>query len=164
MVAQVDHVDTLYFQDDRLWLQYGEQYAAAGSHTSCPDRYLGRAYVNNVEWDISTLQQCEQGIGCPVSHTFTDPQFMVPQGCSTIDMQVTKNAGRGIATSYPPTRASSFRGEVELSDEGFGGADVMDVTVTLTCQNQGVTEGVTAGSVGQETVRLSCVAQSSQMS
>ena len=75
-------------------------------------------------------------------------------------MQVTKNAGRGVATAFPPTRASAFRGEVELSDEGFSGADVMDVTVTLTCLNQGPTAGVTGGSVGQETVRLSCVAQS----
>jgi hypothetical protein len=27
-----------------------------------------------------------QGKGCPVSQTYTDPQFMVPQGCSTVRM------------------------------------------------------------------------------
>ena len=35
-----------------------------------------------------------------------------------------------------------------------------DITVTLTCQNQGPTAGVTAGSVGRTSARLSCVAQS----
>ena len=68
----IDHVDTLYFQDDRLWLTFGGQYAAAGTHLSCPDRYLGKAYVGRQEWDISGLAQCEQGRGCPVSKTFTD--------------------------------------------------------------------------------------------
>ena len=90
--------------------------AAAGVHASCPDRYHGRAFVNNVEWDISALSQCEQGVGCPVSKTFTDPFFMVPDGCSSIQMTATAAGGRGVVNSFPPTRASAFRGELEISD------------------------------------------------
>jgi len=35
----VDEADDIHFQDDRLWIQYGGQYSAAGTHGSCPDRY-----------------------------------------------------------------------------------------------------------------------------
>jgi hypothetical protein len=71
----VDHSDTVFFQDvsittcplfkkpvlicdtllrltylaamqDRLWIAYGGQYAAAGGHGDCPERYQGKAYVN----------------------------------------------------------------------------------------------------------------------
>ena len=45
-------------------------------------------------------------------------------------------------------------------DDGFGAADVYDVTVTLTCQNMAPTEGVTAGSTGSYNARISCAAQS----
>ena len=100
-----DHIDNVFFQDDRLWIAYGGQYSAAGTHASCPERFIGRAYVNSVEWDISDLAQCEQGIGCPVSSTFTDLQFNVPDGCLTYGMTAQKNGGRGIVTSFPPTRA-----------------------------------------------------------
>ena len=59
-------------------IAYGGQYSAAGQHASCPERYIGKAYVNSQEWDISGMAQCEQGVGCPVSETYTDAQFMVP--------------------------------------------------------------------------------------
>lgn len=154
----VDHVDNLFFQDDRLWFQYGGQYSAAGTHGSCPDRYIGKAYINSVEWDISSLAQCEQGAGCPVSSTFTDPQFMVPDGCGTYAMTATKTGGRGIVTSFPPSRESSFRGELEFSDDGFSGADVYDVMVTVTCQGSAAVGGI--NTAGAHNVRLSCVHQS----
>ena len=64
---------------------------------------------------------CEQGVGCPVSKTYTDYQFEVPEGCSSVAMTAQKNAGRGRANSFPPTLATAFRGELEISDEGFGG-------------------------------------------
>lgn len=146
----IDHVDTLYFQDDRLWLTFGGQYAAAGTHLSCPDRYLGKAYVGRQEWDISGLAQCEQGRGCPVSKTFTDEQFQVPMGCNNIGIQATKNQGRGVITTFAPTPSNAFRGEIEISDEGFSGADVYDVTVTLTCLSGG---GLSTPTLP---VRLSC--------
>ena len=149
-------------QDDRLWIAYGGQYSAAGTHGSCPERYQGRAYVNQQEWDISDLGQCQQGVGCPVSRTYTDQQFEVPMGCASINMQATKNGGRGTITSFPPTRASGYRGELEISDDGFGGADVFDVTVTLTCQNVGIQSGISGGSTAASNVRLSC-AHASQM-
>ena len=111
----------------------GGQYAAAGTHSSCPERYIGKAYVNSVEWDISSLGACTQGVGCPVSETFTDARFEVPMGCREIQMSAQKSAGRGIVTSFAPNVNQAYRGELEISDEGFGGADVYDVTVTLQC-------------------------------
>jgi hypothetical protein len=125
----LDHVAQLFFQDDRLWLAHGGQWNPPGHHGSCPERMRGRAYVNNQEWDISALGDCEQGVSCPVSKTFTDEMFMVPQGCATIAMDAILNAGRGHIQSFQPTRASSFRGEIEIDDSGFGAADVYDITV-----------------------------------
>ena len=150
----IDHSDTLFFQDDRLWLAYGGQWAPPGTHGQCPDRYHGKAYINEVEWDISSLRNCKPGFGCPVSHTFTDRQFEVPMGCNNIQMVVQQNGGRGPpptlgSTAVLPTRANGFRGEMVISDPP-GGSDVYDLTVTLTC-------------MGAETgapvlpVRLSCV-------
>ena len=97
-----------------------------------------------------------------VSKTFTDEQFMVPQGCAQIQMTATKNAGRGTVTSFPPSRASSYRGEIEINDggPGRGGAEVYDITITLTCSNVVPTAGVSAGSTGVHNARLSCVHQS----
>ena len=156
----VDHVDTLYFQDDRLWFADGGQWNAAGEHGACPARYHGKAYINEVEWDISSLGACAQGVACPVSKTFTDYQFTVPQGCSSVSMTATLNAGRGQINSFPPSRANYFRGEIEVSDDGFGGPDVYDITVSLTCENQAPAQDVTAGSTAVQNARLSCVHQS----
>ena len=75
---------SVYFQDDRLWLQYGGNWGAAGNADLCPEDYNGKAYVSEQEWDISGLQACTPGSTCPVSKTFTDTRFMVPQGCSAI--------------------------------------------------------------------------------
>ena len=36
----------LCVQDDRMWLQYGGNWAAAGAHGACPEAYKGKAYVN----------------------------------------------------------------------------------------------------------------------
>ena len=144
----VDHVDTLFFQDDRLWFQYNGQWSAAGAHGSCPDRYKGTAYVNSVPWDISQMAQCTSGIECPVSTTFTDRQFEVPMGCTSIGMQVTVNSGRGTApTKVVPSQGNNYRGEVVINDDGFSGADVYDLTVTLTCNG---------GVAPQQGARLSC--------
>ena len=113
-------------------------------------RFAFQAYVSNQEWDISGLQDCEQGVGCPVSKTFTDQQFAVPMGCSNIGIQAHKNLGRGTVQTFGPTPGNANRGEIEISDEGFGGADVYDITVTLTCLSGG------ALSTPTRPVRLSC--------
>ena len=42
---------------------------------------------------------CEQGVGCPVSKTYTDYQFEVPEGCSSVAMTAQKNAGRPLRKS-----------------------------------------------------------------
>ena len=52
----------------------GGQYSATGVHPDCPERYRGRAYVNNDQWDITALGDCTGGTHCPVSPTFTDEQ------------------------------------------------------------------------------------------
>ena len=146
----IDHTDTLFFQDDRMWFQYNGQWAAAGTHGSCPDRYRGMAYVNNQNWDISDMAQCTSGVECPVSKTFTDRQFEVPMGCSNIQMQVVKNAGRGTQPqTVTPSQGNNFRGEIIITDDSFGGADVYDLTVTLTCVGGGA-------SIPQQGARLSC--------
>ena len=62
----------LYFQDNRLWLQYGGNWGAAGNADLCPADYNGKAYVEEQLWDISGLQACQPGSTCPVSKTFTD--------------------------------------------------------------------------------------------
>ncbi len=147
----VDHVDTLFFQDDRLWFQYGGQWAAAGAHNSCPDRFRGTAYVNNQDWDISDMAQCRSGSMCPVSKTFTDQQFEVPMGCASMNMDVSLNGGRGTQPQkVVPSMGNNFRGELIISDDGFGGADVYDITVTLTCLGA-------EGSTPTQPARLSCV-------
>jgi hypothetical protein len=103
--------------------------------------------VNNQPWDISDMAHCHSGVECPVSKTFTDRQFEVPMGCANIDMQVTVNSGRGTQPqTIAPSQGNSFRGEVILNDDGFSGADVYDITVTLTCQ----------GTAPNQYARLSC--------
>ena len=132
-----------------LWFQYNGQWAGAGAHGSCPERYQGLAYVNNQPWDISGMGECRSGVECPVSKTFTDRQFEVPMGCASIDMAVQVNGGRGQVPQHEaPTPGNFYRGEVIISDDGFGGADVYDITVTLTCGG---------GVAPQQAARLSCV-------
>ena len=84
----IDSDDYLFFQDDRMWLQYGGNWAAAGAHGACPEDYQGKAYINDEVWDISEMGGCHAGSTCPVSPTFTDERFMVPMGCSAITAQV----------------------------------------------------------------------------
>ena len=84
---------TLSLQDDRMWLQYGGNWAAAGQGGDCGQAdtmtqagsdsrghqdYGGKAYINDQVWDISNLAACQSGSTCPVSNTFTDEQFAVP--------------------------------------------------------------------------------------
>lgn len=62
----VDASDYLYYQDDRIWLQYGGNWGAPGNADLCPPDYVGKAYVAQQEWDISSLQACVPGSTCPV--------------------------------------------------------------------------------------------------
>jgi hypothetical protein len=169
----IDHIDDIYFQDDRLWIAYGGAYGAAGTHDSCPDRYQGKAYVNNAQWDITALGDCAAGSNCPVSPTFTDEQFEVPMGCSSVTVNAVKMRGRGEVTTEAPSAGNGWRGAIHIADwdesacdacggqcaagcQGFddsmtqfGGAAVYDVRVTLTCNGF-------AQSAPQVPVRLSC--------
>ena len=47
-----------------MWIQYGGQYSAAGTHGSCPERYRNRAYINNDLWDIHAMGDCVAGSYC----------------------------------------------------------------------------------------------------
>jgi hypothetical protein len=144
----VDETDDIFFQDDRLWIQYGGQYSAAGTHPSCPDRYRGKAYVGNQIWDITALGDCTAGQNCPVSPTFTDEQFDVPMGCQSMQVQALKTRGRGDVTTETPSAGNGFRGAIHIHDTP-GAADVYDIRVTLTCVGG-------SASVPQVPVRLSC--------
>jgi hypothetical protein len=107
-----------YFQDDRLWIQYGGVYSAAGA-SNCPDRYKGRAYINNAEWDITALGKCSSdgpNKSCPVSPTFTDEQFEVPMGCSSVTVSAQKVRGRGTVTAEDPSAGNGWRGAVHFAD------------------------------------------------
>ena len=84
-------------QDDRLWLQYGGNWGAAGQNGDCPEDYQGKAWVQDQAWDISDLAACQPGSTCPVSKTYTDERFMVPRGCRSVTTQIVKNSARGQA-------------------------------------------------------------------
>ena len=147
----IDANDYLFFQDDRLWLQYGGFWGAAGNGNAaiggvCPADYIGTAYINDEPWDISSLASCASGSTCPVSTTFTDEHFMVPAGCQSVDVAVTKNSVRGTLTTQPPTASNGWRGEIAMADP-FTGAVVFDFTVTLSC----------VGTAPVTPVRLNCV-------
>lgn len=149
----IDQQDDIFYQDDRLWISYGGMYSAAGAHGSCPKEYQGTAYVDDQPWDISALSECRSGATCQVSTSYTSPTFSVPTGCAAVHSQVVKNDGRGFAmtgtggygSTVDPTPGNGWRGELELFDDPAG-ADVYDVTVTLTC----------AGTADPPTVRLGC--------
>ena len=153
----VDEADDIHFQDDRLWIQYGGQYSAAGQSNSCPDRYRGKAYIGNQQWDISSLSACQPGQNCPVSETYTDTQFEVPMGCQQVTVNAVKTRGRGTVTTVAPAAGNAWRGTLTIEDDvpgqhgtdGFGGAAVYDVRVTLTCIGG-------ERSAPQTPVRLSC--------
>jgi hypothetical protein len=117
----------------------------------------GKAYIGNQQWDISGMSACQAGQNCAVSSTFTDSQFEVPMGCQQITMDVVKTRGRGTVTYVAPAAGNAWRGTVTIEDDtpgqhgadGFGGADVYDVRVTLTCVGG-------ERSAPQVPVRLSC--------
>ena len=77
----------------------------------CPEAYQGTAFVGDEPWDISSLQSCAPGSTCPVSSTFTDEHFMIPQGCQSVSVNLIQNSVRGQLTSQPPTAANGWRGE-----------------------------------------------------
>jgi hypothetical protein len=127
----VDGTDTLFFQDDRLWMQYGGNWAAAGQGGDCGQAdtmtqagadarghtdYAGKAYVNDEVWDISALAACTAGSTCPVTDTFTDPHFAVPMGCGRVAVNVQKNSVRGQITVTEPNPVNGWRGELMLED------------------------------------------------
>ena len=154
--------------------RYGGQYSAAGAHGGCPERYRGRAYINNQQWDITALGDCSPGANCPVSPTLTDEQFNVPMGCTSMTMTAQKMRGRGTVTTETPSAGNGWRGALHIADwdesacnncggncaagcqgfddsmSQFGGAAVYDVQVRLSCASGG-------GSAPQVPVRLSCV-------
>jgi hypothetical protein len=91
---------------------------------------------------------------------------MVPMGCGSVTTTVVKNplpadmsrpgtgygnagtVSRGTATAVAPSKGNGYRGELLISDP-FPGSEVMDATVTLTCQG--------TARPPQPHVRLSCV-------
>ena len=79
---------------------------------------MGKAYVNDNEWDISSLQACQPGSTCPVSSTYTDQHFMVPQGCAAVDVQVIKSNNGKIAARLSPRWG--MRSSENLSSCGQG--------------------------------------------
>jgi hypothetical protein len=142
----IDQQDDVFYQNNKLWIQYGGMYGAAGTHGGCPAEYLGKAYVNDQPWDISSLSACSSGSTCGVSATYTHPKFAVPENCATVHTQVVKNAGRGFVTlPVEPSVGNGHRGEVEIFDHP-GGPGVYDVTVTLSC----------VGTATPPTSRLAC--------
>ena len=144
----IDHIDDIMFQDDRLWIQYGGQYSAAGTHGDCPDRYHNKAYINNDVWDITALGDCVPGSHCPVSPTYTDEQFEVPMGCSQVTATATTMRGRGEVTTEAPSAGNAWRGTLHIEDRQ-GSSDVYDVRVQLTCVGRESSAPVVP-------VRLSC--------
>jgi hypothetical protein len=91
---------------------------------------------------------------------------MVPMGCGSVTTTVVKNplpadmsrpgtgygnagtVSRGTATAVAPSKGNGYRGELLISDPSPG-SEVMDATVTLTCQG--------TARPPQPHVRLSCV-------
>jgi hypothetical protein len=100
-----------------------------------------------VPWDISSLGACHAGSTCPVSSTFTDPEFDLPMGCASIQVSAVLNQpNTGTVEVQPPTRANGWRGEVVLAYPNSG-ETVQDITVTATC----------VGNAATQQARLSCV-------
>ena len=79
-------------------------------------------------------------------------------GCQSISVNAIKTRGRGEVTTVAPSAGNSWTGSVHIEDDvagqhgaaGYGGADVYDVRVTLTCVGG-------ERSAPQRPVRLSCV-------
>ena len=153
----IDHIDNLFFQDSRMWLQYGGQWGAAGS--GCGD-LAGKALVSvdggaEAEWDISSLAQCTSGSSCPPTTLNLNSvpglaAFRVPE-CDGAITSVTKTAGRGdITVPVQASAGNGFRGEIEFNDNTFNGPDTYSVEVTVSCG--GAPAGVAAG----HTYRLAC--------
>ena len=109
----IDHIDDLYFQDQRMWIQYGGQWGAAGS--GCGD-INGRAYVSvnggdEVEWDISALASCQSGSSCPPVTLDLGESFTVPE-CAMPITTVEKTSGRGtVSVPAHPSSGNGYRGE-----------------------------------------------------
>ena len=139
----VDHQDDIYFQDNRIWFQYGGQYSATGQHSDCPAAMLGKAAVDGVVHDISALSSCTSGTSCPPVQVAPD-NFAMPTGCQEMQTTVEKSSdavavynadrpdlitNRGDVTiPVHPMASNGWRGEVEITDHD-GGA-VADASAT----------------------------------
>ena len=156
----VDHQDDIYFQDNRIWFQYGGQYSATGTHGDCPAGTQGVAVVDDIPHDISALSACHTGTSCPPVQV-APPDFAMPTGCQEMQIVVEKNPGatqlynpdrpdlitnRGdVTVPTHPTAANGWRGEVEITDTQSG-AVAYDIMVTITCM----------GTATDTNVRLGC--------
>ena len=147
----IDHIDDLYFQDSRMWIQYGGQWGAAGQ--GCGD-LAGKAYVAvnggaEQEWDISALGLCSSGAACPPVTLQLGAAFAVPE-CEQPITTVEQTAGRGSVTvPVHPSAGNGYRGEVEFNDNTFDGRDVYAANIQVSC-GAGATPSVSHG------VRLAC--------
>ena len=135
----VDHIDDLYFQDSRIWLQYGGVWGAAG--TGC-GAMNGKAIVSvngkhATTWDISALAHCQSGHSCPpVSLDLAAQGFKAPE-CASVVTTVKKTAGRGaITVPVQPSAGNSFRGEIEFNDNNFDGRQVYEAQIKVSCADK----------------------------
>jgi len=159
----VDHQDDIYFQDHRIWFQYGGQYSATGQHSDCPAAMLGKAAVDGVVHDISALSSCTSGTSCPPVQV-APANFAMPTGCQEMRTTAEKSpdatavyntdrpdliTNRGEVTiPVHPSASNAWRGEVEITDFD-GGAVAYDIVVSITCMGT---------SSSDADVRLSCTA------
>ena len=149
----IDRQDSIFFQDNRIWIQYGGTGKAAGAQRSCPASVRGKAYVDKQVWDISKLKMCKNGKNCPaVQLVAPKNKFVMPTGCKEMVTRVVKNSNkfkgvnRGtVSVPVQPSSSNGWRGEVQLSDQA-GGAMLYDIKVTVTCM----------GSAPDPGVRLAC--------
>ena len=129
----VDHQDDIYFQDSRIWFQYGGQYSATGTHGDCPQGTSGVAVVDGTPIDISALSACTTGTSCPPVQ-IAPANFAMPTGCQEMQTTVEKTAdavqvynsarpdlitNRGdVTVPVHPSGTNGWRGEVEITDHG----------------------------------------------
>ena len=159
----VDHQDDIYFQDNRIWFQYGGQYSATGTHGDCPQHTQGVAMVNGQQHDISALSACSSGTSCPPVQV-APQDFSMPTGCQEMQMTAEKSTdatavynqdrpdlitNRGdVTVPTHPTALNGWRGEVEITDHD-GGAVAYDIVVTITCMGTGTDTNVRLGCTHQ---------------
>jgi hypothetical protein len=90
MQVCIDHQDDIFFQDNRIWFQYGGQYSATGAHGDCPADLQGKVVIDGTAHDISQLSACHTGTNCPPV-SISPPNFAVPTGCQEMQTTIEKN-------------------------------------------------------------------------